>query len=71
MYVRARTLDEAVQALETPDVQILAGGTDFYPAHVGRRSPVPVLDITGIGEIAGIATRPTMCASAAARPGAS
>ena len=56
MYVRARTLDEAVQALETPDVQILAGGTDFYPAHVGRTVTVPVLDITGIGEIAGIAT---------------
>ena len=56
MYVRARTLDEAVQALETPDVQILAGGTDFYPAHVGRTVTVPVLDITGIGEISGIAT---------------
>jgi CO/xanthine dehydrogenase FAD-binding subunit len=56
MYVRARTLDEAVQALETPDVQILAGGTDFYPAHVGRTVTVPVLDITGIGEIAGITT---------------
>jgi CO/xanthine dehydrogenase FAD-binding subunit len=56
MYVRPRTLDEAVQALETPDVQILAGGTDFYPAHGGRTVAVPVLDITGIGEIAGITT---------------
>jgi CO/xanthine dehydrogenase FAD-binding subunit len=54
MYVRPRTLDEAVQALETPDMQILAGGTDFYPAHVGRTVTAPVLDITGIGEIAGI-----------------
>lgn len=35
-------------------MQILAGGTDFYPAHVGRTVTAPVLDITGIGEIAGI-----------------
>jgi len=55
MYVRPRTLDEAVQALEMPGMQILAGGTDFYPAHVGRIVTAPVLDITAIGEIAGIA----------------
>jgi CO/xanthine dehydrogenase FAD-binding subunit len=54
MYVRPRTLDEAVQVLETPGMQILAGGTDFYPAQVGRTVTAPVLDITGIGEIAGI-----------------
>jgi CO/xanthine dehydrogenase FAD-binding subunit len=56
MYVRPRTLDEAVQALDTPGMQILAGGTDFYPAHVGRTVTAPVLDITGIGEIGGIVT---------------
>jgi CO/xanthine dehydrogenase FAD-binding subunit len=55
MYIRPRTLDEAVQALETPDVQILAGGTDFYPAHVGRAVTAPVVDITAIDEIGGIA----------------
>ena len=54
MYVRPRTLDEAVRALETPDVQILAGGTDFYPAHVGRTVTAPVVDITAIDEIGGI-----------------
>src|SRR5262245_47181558 len=56
MYFRPRTLDEAVQALDTPGMQILAGGTDFYPAHVGRTVTAPVLDITGIGEIGGIVT---------------
>src|SRR5262245_56522956 len=55
MYVRPRTLDEAVQALATPGVQILAGGTDFYPAHVGRVVSAPVLDITAIDELDGIA----------------
>ena len=54
MYVRPRTLDEAVRALEAPDVQILAGGTDFYPAHVGRVVSAPVVDITAIDEIDGI-----------------
>jgi CO/xanthine dehydrogenase FAD-binding subunit len=58
MYVRPRTLDEAVRALATPGLQILAGGTDFYPAHVGRTVTAPVLDITAIGEIAGIAATP-------------
>ena len=55
MYVRPRTLDEAVQALAAPGVQILAGGTDFYPAHVGRVVSAPVLDITAIDELDGIA----------------
>lgn len=55
MYVRPRTLDEAVRALDAPDVQILAGGTDFYPAHVGRIVSAPVVDITAIDEIDGIA----------------
>jgi CO/xanthine dehydrogenase FAD-binding subunit len=54
MYVRPRTLDEAVRALEAPGVQILAGGTDFYPAHVGRIVSAPVVDITAIDEIGGI-----------------
>jgi CO/xanthine dehydrogenase FAD-binding subunit len=58
MYVRPRTLDEAVRALEAPDVQILAGGTDFYPAYVGRVVSVPVVDITAIDEIDGIAVAP-------------
>ena len=46
MYVRPRTLDEAVQALETPGMQILAGGTDFYPARVGRTITENLLDLS-------------------------
>ena len=33
---------------------MLAGGTDLYPAHVGRRVAAPLLDITGIAELRGM-----------------
>jgi CO/xanthine dehydrogenase FAD-binding subunit len=33
---------------------VLAGGTDLYPAHVGRPIGLPLLDITGIAELRGI-----------------
>ena len=54
MFLRPRTLREAVEALAQPGIQILAGGTDFYPALGERVSAAPLLDITGIPEIAGI-----------------
>ena len=54
MYLRPRTIDDAVEALAQQNLQILAGGTDFYPA-LGERYPgVPLLDITGLREIRGI-----------------
>jgi CO/xanthine dehydrogenase FAD-binding subunit len=34
---------------------VLAGGTDFYPARVGRAIDEDILDITAIGELRGIA----------------
>ena len=54
MFLRPRTLREAVEALETPGIQILAGGTDFYPALGERSVSAPVLDITAIPELSGI-----------------
>jgi CO/xanthine dehydrogenase FAD-binding subunit len=54
LYLRPKTLDEAVALLASPGGQILAGGTDFYPA-LGERLPQrPVVDITAVGEIRGI-----------------
>lgn len=54
MYLRPRTLYEAVDALGQRSVQVLAGGTDFYPA-LGERPPAgPVMDITGVTELKGI-----------------
>jgi CO/xanthine dehydrogenase FAD-binding subunit len=54
LYLKPKTLDEAVSLLATPGGQILSGGTDFYPA-LGERLPRGlVVDITGLSEIRGI-----------------
>jgi len=52
-YLRPRGLEEALQALTRP-FTVLAGGTDFYPARVGRAVTEDVLDITGIAALRGI-----------------
>lgn len=52
-YLRPRDLDEALSALARPHV-VLAGGTDFYPARVGRTIDEDVLDIGGIAGLRGI-----------------
>ncbi|MGC1648172.1 MAG: xanthine dehydrogenase family protein subunit M [Candidatus Sulfotelmatobacter sp.] len=56
MYLKPKTLDEAISLLASPGGQILAGGTDFYPA-LGERLPRGrVVDITALREIRGIST---------------
>jgi CO/xanthine dehydrogenase FAD-binding subunit len=57
-YLRPRGLDEALQALTRPHT-VLAGGTDFYPARVGRAVSEDVLDIGGIGDLRGITATPS------------
>lgn len=52
-YLRPRGLEEALQALTRP-FTVLAGGTDFYPARVGRSVTEDVLDIAGIATLRGI-----------------
>ncbi|MFO1087141.1 MAG: FAD binding domain-containing protein [Reyranellaceae bacterium] len=52
-YVRPHRLDEALNALVRPHT-VLAGGTDFYPARVGRPIVGDVLDIGAIAELRGI-----------------
>jgi len=55
LYLRPSTLDEAIQNLAQHGGQVLAGGTDFYPA-LGDRVPTgPLVDITRVKEIRGIA----------------
>lgn len=57
MYLKPKTLDEAVSLLASSGGQILAGGTDFYPA-LGERLPQGrVVDITALGEIRGVSTQ--------------
>jgi len=59
VYLRPKTLDDAVSLLATADSQLLAGGTDFYPA-LGERLPSGrVIDITAVPELRGISVAPT------------
>jgi CO/xanthine dehydrogenase FAD-binding subunit len=52
-YVRPRSLEEALSALARPHT-VLSGGTDFYPARVGRTIDEDVLDIGAIAVLRGI-----------------
>lgn len=54
LYERPATLDAALARLADGAWTILAGGTDFYPAWVGRAVDGNILDITGIGDLRGI-----------------
>ena len=47
-YLRPTELDEALQALAAGDRIIVAGGTDFYPARVGKPVDEDILDVTAI-----------------------
>ncbi len=53
-YVRARTLEEALEALARGPHVILAGGTDHFPARVGPRAPEAILDIGALDGLRGI-----------------
>lgn len=53
-YLRPGALADALSCLAGGKHLVLAGGTDIYPASVGRPLAGPVLDITGIAELSGI-----------------
>lgn len=57
-YLRPTSLDEALTALAERPLTILAGGTDFYPARVGRSLEAEaILDITAIPSLRGVEDR--------------
>jgi CO/xanthine dehydrogenase FAD-binding subunit len=56
-YLRPHRLEEALGALQRSWI-VLAGGTDFYPARVGRAIDENVLDISAIADLRGIAVTP-------------
>ena len=59
MYLRPKTLGEAVSLLASTGGQILAGGTDLLPSMKQKLfTPGYVMDIRGIEEIQGIHVRP-------------
>ncbi len=53
-YHRPRDIDTALRVLGAGPVTILAGGTDFYPARVGKPIDEDVLDITAVDGLRGI-----------------
>ena len=47
-YLAPNVLDDALSALESCEVTIVGGGTDFFPSLVQGRAPRALLDVTGI-----------------------
>lgn len=53
-FERPGSIAEAARLLASGPWAVLAGGTDLYPAHVGRKVAAPLLDITAIAGLRGI-----------------
>ena len=53
-YLRPQGLEDAVAALAEGSYTVLAGGTDLYPARVGRAVDDKILDITALRGLRGI-----------------
>lgn len=53
-YLRPESLDEALRAMAGGGYTIIAGGTDFYPARVGRTVREEVLDVTALSSLRSI-----------------
>jgi len=53
-FERPASVAQATGLLAARPWAVLAGGTDLYPAHVGRTIALPLLDIGGIAELRGI-----------------
>jgi len=54
VYLRPAKVEDALQALAERSFSVLAGGTDFYPARVGRVIREDILDITALSPLRGI-----------------
>jgi CO/xanthine dehydrogenase FAD-binding subunit len=57
VYLRPQELDQALDALRTDGLSIVAGGTDFYPARVGQPIDDDVLDISAVAGLRAIEDR--------------
>ena len=53
-FERPATVLQAARLLASSRWAVLAGGTDLYPAHVGRPVALPVLDLSAIASLRGI-----------------
>lgn len=54
MYARPGSLEAALDHMADGGWAVLAGGTDFYPARVGKPLTDPILDISAIKALRGI-----------------
>jgi CO/xanthine dehydrogenase FAD-binding subunit len=53
-FERPESVAAAAQLLAAGDWAVLAGGTDLYPAHVGKKLARPVLDLSRVAGLRGI-----------------
>jgi CO/xanthine dehydrogenase FAD-binding subunit len=54
LYVRPKTLDEALLVLAERPAQVLAGGTDFYPALGDGPARGAIVDVSGLRVLRGV-----------------
>jgi len=54
VYLTPKKLEDAFALMARPDIRLIAGGTDFFPALGDRVSSDSLLDVTGIAEMQGI-----------------
>ena len=54
VYIRPRTLREALAALSAGEARILSGGTDFYPSLGERVVEDAVVDVSELAELRGV-----------------
>ncbi len=59
-YHRPGDLGDALKTLARGGVTVLAGGTDYYPARVGKLVRDDLLDVMGIPELRGIDAGPEL-----------
>jgi CO/xanthine dehydrogenase FAD-binding subunit len=53
LYLRPTRTEEALERLAAAPLTVLAGGTDHYPARVGKPLADDILDITALGALRG------------------
>ena len=54
MYARPRTIEEATRAMAAEGALAVSGGTDLYPAHVGKPLARPLVDLSRVEGLRGI-----------------
>lgn len=54
MYARPRTIEEATRAMAAEGAMAVSGGTDVYPAHVGKPMTRPLVDLSRVEGLRGI-----------------